>query len=152
MLFTIIGSVAFVVLVLASLPLASVRQFLLMLMHRLMHLGSLACVLACAVLFYLPPEHIPATVQSLASPLAERLDLVWPAYWDCPGRLWLVLALALVAIMLPILMFTDCVVRLTRHTRRVEKEDREKAEAASKGARLERPAPRRLGDLLEKSA
>jgi hypothetical protein len=152
MLFTIIGSVVFVVLVLAALPLAAVRQFLLMLMHRLLHLGVLAGVLACAALFYLPPENVPSAIQTPAHQLDDMLDIVWPIQGNYTGRLWLALAVTLTCVMLPVLMFLDCVVRLTRHTRRVEREERDKAEAASKGVKLDRPAPRRLGDLLEKSS
>ncbi len=152
MLFTIVGSGLFVVLGLASLPLPAVRQALLMLMHRLLHLGVFALTLACAVLFFLPAEQVPSTIQSAARPLGELLDLVWPASWDCPGRLWLVLALTLGCVLLPILTLIDCAARFARHARWVEKQERrEKSQAASKSVKLDRPAPRRLGDLLEKS-
>ena len=117
---TALGLGFFVLLATVVLPLARVRQATLAFAARAGQATALAVVAACGTLF-VRPDAVPTPTASLADRLADGIrDQLPDVLSDWPGIPWLVVAVAVVIVALPVVSVLDFAARVTGHTAAIQ--------------------------------
>jgi hypothetical protein len=125
---TVLGFAVLMLLVVAVLPVPRVRQWLLSASARLGRGVVLACLGACGT-FFADPRAAPEWLTAALAPLVHcTLGLSLDAGSGLP---WLLLAVAAVAVALPVLMAVELGLNLAAQTAQVQSLRKEMRQAAA---------------------